>query len=98
MPRTGQASELIKQVMGLLMFAAAAYFLGTGLVGLTTTPPDPPSKLYWWAWALCILATGFWLIARTMKITKSPHHRAIFLPLGGLMVIGALLLGIRFTD
>src|SRR5690606_27795116 len=31
MPRTGPASELIKQVMGLLMLAAAFYFIGTGL-------------------------------------------------------------------
>src|SRR5690606_18971771 len=33
MPRTGPASELIKQVMGLLMLAAGAYFIGTGVVG-----------------------------------------------------------------
>ena len=31
MPKAGAASEVIKQVMGLLMLAAAAYFIGVGL-------------------------------------------------------------------
>ena len=38
MPRTGPASELIKQVMGLLMLAAAAYFAGVGVSGALATP------------------------------------------------------------
>ncbi len=48
MPRTGPASELIKQVMGLLMLAAAAYFVGVGVSGALVSPPDPPSRAYWW--------------------------------------------------
>src|SRR4029453_19198183 len=49
MPRTGPASALIKQTMGLLLLAAGAYFLGTGLAGLLATPPDPPTQAYCWA-------------------------------------------------
>jgi thiol:disulfide interchange protein DsbD len=32
-PRTGPGSELVKQVMGLLLLAVAAYFIGTAAVG-----------------------------------------------------------------
>ncbi|MDX1566045.1 MAG: cytochrome c biogenesis protein CcdA, partial [Phycisphaeraceae bacterium] len=71
MPRTGPASDLIKQVMGLLMLAAAFYFLGTGIAGLTADPPDPPTRLYWWAVGLTIAAAGVWLAWRCYKIVAS---------------------------
>ena len=38
-PRTGPASELVKQVMGLMLIAAAAYFIGSGLIGLVAGNP-----------------------------------------------------------
>jgi thiol:disulfide interchange protein len=44
MPKTGPASALIKQVMGLCMLAAAAYFTGVGLVSLFSAPPAPPKQ------------------------------------------------------
>ena len=69
MPRTGPASELIKQVMGLLMLAAAAYFVGVGLSALVVTPPDPPGKEYWWAVMAFGAAAGFWLAYGTLRIT-----------------------------
>ena len=34
MPKTGPASELIKQIMGLLLLAAASYFIGAGISDL----------------------------------------------------------------
>ena len=48
MPKAGPASELIKQLMGLLMLSAAAYFVGVGLSGLLAEPPEPPSRVYFW--------------------------------------------------
>ncbi len=45
MPKTGPASLLIKEVMGLFMLAAAAYFIGIGLAAIFSSPPNPPSKL-----------------------------------------------------
>lgn len=81
-PRTGPASELVKQVMGMLMLAVACWFLGIGLVAATNTPPDPPSRLYWWAVAAFGAGAGLWLIWRTFKITKKPLRRALFTIVG----------------
>ncbi|MBW2193545.1 MAG: hypothetical protein JRF27_07130, partial [Deltaproteobacteria bacterium] len=45
MPRTGPASVLIKEAMGLFMLGAAAYFIGGGLSALLVSPPNPPSRI-----------------------------------------------------
>ena len=70
MPKTGPASVLIKQVMGLFMLAAAAYFIGVGLLSLFSTPPAPPSKTYWWPVMFFSIAAGGWLAYRTLQITS----------------------------
>ncbi len=85
-PRTGPASELVKQVMGLLMLGVAAFFLGIGLVAVMTTPPDPPSKLYWWIVAAFVTAAGFLLIVKTFRITRKPLRRVSFTVLGTLLI------------
>ncbi len=85
-PRTGPASELVKQVMGLLMLAVAAFFLGIGLVAVITTPPDPPSKLYWWVVAAFVTLAGLILIVKTFRITKKPFRRVTFTILGALLI------------
>ena len=97
MPRTGPASELIKQVMGLLMLAAGAYFLGTGIAGVIAKPPDPPTQAYWWVAALFVAAAGVWLAWRTFRITDRTVNRVLFGGLGALLVLAAVLLGVRFT-
>ncbi len=100
MPRTGPASEILKQIMGLLMLAAAAYFLGTGLAGLMVVPPDPPTRLYWWAVAAFIALAGGWLINRTLQIkpAPSPARRAVFVLMGGTFIMLGAWLGLQFTD
>lgn len=98
MPRTGPASELVKQVMGLLMLAAGAYFAGTGLTGLTVTPPDPPSLHYWWAVAILVVIAGLWLIVRTFRITPRWSNRTIFGSLGVFLLAAGLFMGVRLTD
>lgn len=98
MPRTGPASELIKQFMGLLMLAAAAYFIGVGVSGLLVSPPNPPTKLYWWAVAAPLVIAGLWLVYRTIKITPSFGNRLTFGLIGLLLAVGAVLGAIRFTD
>jgi len=92
LPRTGPASELVKQVMGLLLLAAAAYFVGSGLLALLA---DTSASLPWWAktvhwWAIAILvsAAGLWLLFRTLQITKSGARRAVFAVVG-LVFAGA---------
>jgi thiol:disulfide interchange protein DsbD len=92
-PRTGPASELVKQVMGLLLLAAAAYFVGAGVGALLKADPVRAAALpvwvkawHWWAIAAFAVAAGLWLAARTVQITKRPGRRLAFALLG--VVIG----------
>jgi thiol:disulfide interchange protein DsbD len=98
MPRTGPASELIKQVMGLLMLAAAAYFVGVGLSGLLVSPPDPPSLMYWWVVAAFSAMAGAWLIWRTVRIAHDPLHRILFGAVGLLVIAISAFIALRMTD
>ncbi len=77
-PRTGPASELVKQVMGFLMLAAAAYFVGAGLIALVSDRPYLAKQLHWWAIAFFASFAGLWLIVRTVQITKKPGRRIAF--------------------
>ncbi len=97
MPRTGPASDLIKQVMGLLLLAAAAFFIGAGLAGVMVTPPQPPNKAYWWIVALFGAAAGGWMFIRTMRITQKTVKRAVFGSLGVAIFALSALLGISQT-
>jgi len=76
MPKAGPASELIKQVMGLLMLAAAAYFVGVGFSGLLAEPPQPPTRVYFWVVAAIVVVAGGWLVIRTWQLTarSAPAH------------------------
>ncbi|MDB6033335.1 MAG: hypothetical protein JWM16_3673 [Verrucomicrobiales bacterium] len=96
-PRTGPASELIKQIMGLLMLAAGAYFLGTGLASIWAEPPDPPSQAYWWFVAIFVLASGLWLLWRTFRITERLFPRLVFGLAGLALFFGAVHAAVRFT-
>ncbi len=86
MPKTGPASVLIKEVMGFLMLAAAAYFIGVGLVAIFSSPPNPPSRLYWWPVMLFSLAGGGWLAYRTLVIASSKKLKSFFTAFGILIV------------
>ncbi len=98
MPKTGPGSVLIKQVMGLFMLAAAAYFIGVGLSAVFSTPPNPTSKTYWWPVMGFVAAGGIWLAFRTLSIAKKNGSRIIFTTLG-IILIGLSSLGaINLTD
>jgi len=96
-PRAGPASELVKQVMGLLMLAAGAYFLGAGLAGLLAKPPDPPTQAYWWCVAAFIAAAGLWLFWRTLHIANRKLSRILFGSLALVILSGSVLIAVRFT-
>ena len=98
MPRTGPASDLIKQVMGLLLLAAAAYFAGAGLSGLMVEPPAPPSRLYWWAVGLVAAAAGLLMMLRTFRITPRIGPRIVFGGLCALILAASILVAVRMTD
>ncbi|WP_420208126.1 thioredoxin family protein [Candidatus Electronema sp. JC] len=98
MPRTGPASLLIKQVMGLLMLAAAVYFIGAGAATLLATAEQPPSKLYWLPVMGCSLAAGGWLAWRTWRIASSRALKAVFMGLGGLMMAVSIYGAVHLTE
>ena len=98
MPRTGPASELIKQVMGLFMLAAAAYFVGVGVVSMLKAPAEPPSSLYWWPVVAIIAAAGLWLALRTFKVTKELGRRSVWAGAGALLIAASIFAGTRLTD
>lgn len=90
-PRTGPASELVKQVMGFMLFAAAAYFIGSGLIGLVSGHPYLARLLHWWIAAAFIVVGGLWLVVRTFKITPRIAPRMVFLLIG--LLLGATTIG-----
>ena len=97
MPRTGPASDLIKQVMGLLLLAAAAYFVGAGVSGLLVAPPEPPNHAYWWVVSALGTAAGAWLVLRTLQLTKKPANRVVFGGLGAFVLVVSVLIGLSQT-
>ena len=97
MPRSGPASVLIKEIMGLLLLAAAAYFVGTGLSALLVVAPDPPSTVYWWPVMGFSMAAGAWLTFRTIGITTSLSRRALFGSLGALLFLLSIYGGLQLT-
>lgn len=90
-PRTGPASELVKQVMGLLMIAVAVFFLGVGIDPLLRIPVDPPIRAHWWAIAAIVAFAMGLLIYKTFAITKRPAPRLVW------SVIGLAFFGITLS-
>ncbi|MSR42184.1 MAG: DUF255 domain-containing protein, partial [Phycisphaerales bacterium] len=97
MPRAGEASEVIKQSMGLLLLAAAVFFIGSGVSSWLVEPPDPPAKWYWWCVAAPAAAAGVWIVMRTFQITRVPMRRVVFGGLGVLIASVSLLIGASQT-
>ncbi len=98
MPKTGPASVLIKEVMGLFMLAAAAYFVGVGLAAIFSSPPNPTSKLYWWPVMLFSFAAGSWLAYRTLRIASGRKIKAFFTVFGILVIAFSAWGAVRLTD
>ncbi len=86
-PRTGPASNVLKQVMGLLMLAVAAFFLGIPIAGALRQAPAPASRDYWWGVTAFVVAAAAWLVWRSVQLTRSPGRRLFF---GAVGVAGAL--------
>lgn len=84
-PRSGPSSDLVKQVMGLLMVAVAVFFLGTGLDPLMREPIDPPLRAHWWVVAALVGIAAVWTVVRGLRIKLRRGW------IGGLGVAGLLL-------
>jgi len=91
LPRTGPASELVKQVMGLLLLAAAAYFFGSGMIALVSDYPYIATKLHYWLIAIFGVLAGGLLLVRTIQITPRVMPRVVFSIIGfGIGGLGVL--------
>ncbi len=97
-PKSGPPSDVVKQTMGLLLLAAAAYFVGAGLAGLLVDPPTPPTNDYWWIVSALGTIAGLWLCWRTLQITKSVKFRCIFGSLGIAIAAISVGVGFQFSD
>lgn len=97
-PRTGPASSLIKQVMGIFLIAVSIFFIGTGLDGLLREPVDPPMNAYWWGIAAVAAAASLWLIYRTFKITRKITPRGVVTVLGLAAAVSTFALARSITD
>lgn len=97
LPRTGPASELVKQVMGLLLLAAAAYFLGSGVIALVQDHPYLAKQLHWWVAAFLGAASGIWLAVRTIGITKRALPRVVFSLVGLAIAVGGVAYATKST-
>ncbi len=97
-PRTGKASELIKQVMGLLMIAVAVFFVGTGLDPLLRLPVDEPMRWHWWIVGAIVVFAGVWLVVQTVRITPRTPPRAFWGVVAAGLVVAGGWMGVRLTD
>ncbi|MDG2031869.1 MAG: thioredoxin family protein [Phycisphaerales bacterium] len=97
-PRTGPASELVKQVMGLLLLAAAAYFVGSGLIGLTAEMPWVAKQIHWWAISFAMIIAGIWLCLRTFQITPSWGARGFWTLVALVFAFLPTLVAVRATE
>lgn len=98
MPKAGPGSLLIKQVMGLMLLGAAAYFLGAGLIALVQDHPYLAKRLHWWAVAAFGVAAGGWTVIRTFQISRKPAFRAAALALGLVVAGGGTLVALNVTE
>ena len=98
MPKSGPASNLIKQTMGLFMLAAAVYFIGVGLAVLFADPPKPTTKLYWWPVTLFCVAAGGWLAYRTFQITSRVKQRIVYAGIGVMIMALSVWGAVQLTD
>ena len=80
------------------MLAAAAYFIGVGVAALFNSPPNPPSRLYWWPVMLLVIAAGGWLAYRTLQIASGKKIKVFFAGVGVIMIALSAWGSVRLTD
>jgi thiol:disulfide interchange protein DsbD len=88
-PRSGPFAELVKQMMGFLLLASAAFFAGMQLL---------PSPNHWWLVFAVVSWGSLFLIVRTVQITKSSGALLVSTAVAVLAIGLTLLLVLRATD
>ncbi|MEM1027499.1 MAG: cytochrome c biogenesis protein CcdA [Planctomycetota bacterium] len=99
MPRAGAGSELLKQTMGVLMLAASSFFIGVGVVSLTSDGTQATSKAYWWPVGGLIAVAGLWLIVRGLgKVCSTAQSRGVVTACGLLLILSGGWVGVEFSE
>ena len=98
LPKTGPASEILKQTMAFFMLAAAAYFIGIGLSSLAADSAEPASPFYWWPVMAICAAGGALAGCRASRLAKSRAGRTAWLTAGILVAAAAVAGGVQLTD
>ncbi|MEM9419194.1 MAG: cytochrome c biogenesis protein CcdA, partial [Planctomycetota bacterium] len=99
LPRAGAGSELLKQTMGILMLAAAAFFIGVGVVSLTSDGTAANSKMYWWAVGALVAVAGLWLLIRGVgKVCSTAKGRGWVATCGLLLIMSGGWVGIEMSQ
>lgn len=87
-PRTGPASDLVKQVMGFLLIAASAFFIAAGIKALIADYPYVSGSIGWWSVAFFVAIAGLWMVYRTFKIARTAAMKVAIPVLAIIMVLG----------
>lgn len=74
-PRTGPVSDLIKQVLSLIMASFGVYFTGVAVKTFIAESPYLGKTIEWWFVFAIALGTALWLVFRAFKITKGVGAR-----------------------
>jgi len=90
LPRTGPASELIKQVLGLLMLAAAGFFIGVGVNALIHDGTKSVYQWYWWLSGGIVTIAAIWMLIRTIQITPRMIRRLGYGSVAVLLGLGSI--------
>ncbi|CAG0948790.1 Thiol:disulfide interchange protein DsbD [Phycisphaerales bacterium] len=97
-PRSGPISDLVKQVIGVLMIAVAVFFIGTGLDPLMRQPIDPPVRWFWWVIFALVLMAMTWLIRGAVRHAAASMLRTLAILAAVVFVAGTFFVVLRVTD
>ncbi len=98
-PKSGPASEVLKQVMGLVLLGVASFFVGTSVAPLLReSPGDPVPRGHWYVVALFVAAAAAWTAIRCYRITTSPAKRALWTVLAIAVIAASARLAYTQTD
>jgi thiol:disulfide interchange protein DsbD len=97
LPRAGAGSDLMKQVMGLLMLAAAAWLIGGGLVTLFVGSPWMVRTFHLWAIAVMIALAAAWMVIRMVSIKARPIAMILLIPPALALGVFAFMTAASFT-
>lgn len=92
LPRAGQWSEVVKQMMGFLLLATAAYF------GKMFLPDSLRGPNFWWVIFALIAGAGVFLLVRAVQISKRKISIAIAGAVALLLIAPSFALTLKLTN